>query len=130
MPQEQPCAVQEELFAAMETLFGSSSVVESWRTSQTHGSCHHTEKKILLSSTEKIIALNSLVGRLRDAMHVGPTGLMGILNDVLGAKNLTKYISKFCVKFQRFYARTTDQLMGQLPPSGVTPAHTFTTKRS
>ena len=44
MPQEQPGAVQEELSAATETLFGSRSVVESGRTSQMHGLSHHTAK--------------------------------------------------------------------------------------
>lgn len=66
----------------------------------------------------------------RDSLHVGPTGLMGILSTayhILGAKALTKQISKGCVKCQRFYARTTDQLMGQLPPCRATPAPPFTT---
>ena len=55
---------------------------------------------------------------------------MGILSTtyhILGAKALTKQISKGCVKCQRFYARTTDQLMGQLPPCRATPAPAFTT---
>ena len=61
-------------------------------------------------------------------MHVGPTGLMGILSiryHVVGAKALVKSISKDCVTCQRNYARTTDQLMGQLPPCRVKPAPPF-----
>ena len=62
-------------------------------------------------------------------MHVGPTGLMGILSityHILGAKQLVKDISKACITCQKSYARTTDQLMGQLPPCRATPAPPFT----
>ena len=62
-------------------------------------------------------------------MHVGPTGLMGILSityHIVGAKHLVKDISKSCVVCQKSYARTTDQLMGQLPPCRASPAPPFT----
>ena len=62
-------------------------------------------------------------------MHVGPTGLMGLLSleyHILGAKHLVKEVSKECVVCQKSYARTTDHLMGQLPPVRATPAPPFT----
>ena len=63
-------------------------------------------------------------------MHIGPTGLMGLLclrYHILGAKTQVRDISRTCVTCQKSYARTTEQLMGQLPPSRVTPAPPFTT---
>ena len=65
-----------------------------------------------------------------DGMDIGPTGMMGILSmtySILGAKALVLKISKDCVKCQRFYARTTQQQMGQLPPYRATQAPPFTT---
>ena len=62
-------------------------------------------------------------------MHVGPTGLMGILNldyHIIGVKALAKDISKTCITCQKIYARTTDQIMGQLPPQRACPAPPFT----
>ena len=56
MPQEQLGAVQEELSAATETLFGSRSVIECGMTSQTHGSSHHTAKTSC-HSPPKILSL-------------------------------------------------------------------------
>ena len=44
MPHEKPGAVQEELLAATETIFGSRTVVEIGRMSQMHGSSHHKAK--------------------------------------------------------------------------------------
>ena len=66
-------------------------------------------------------------------LHVGPTGLMGLLSleyHIMGAKHLIKEVSKTCVTCQKSYARTTDQLMGQLPPSRATPAPAFTSTRA
>ena len=75
--------------------------------------------------------LTTLIARQAhaDNMHVGPTGLMGILSvsfHIVGAKSLVKSISKDCVTCQRTYARTTDQLMGQLPPCRANLAPPFT----
>ena len=63
-------------------------------------------------------------------MHVGPTGLMGILSleyHIIGTKALVKAVSKACVICQCHYAKTTEQIMGQLPPSRANPAPPFTT---
>ena len=62
-------------------------------------------------------------------MHVGPTGLMGILcldYHIIGAKALVKEISGSGVTCQKNYAHTTYQLMGQLPPHRACPAPPFT----
>ena len=62
-------------------------------------------------------------------LHVGPTGLMGLISidySILGAKHLVRQISKACVVCQKSYARTTGQLMGQLPSVRATPAPPFT----
>ncbi len=50
-----------------------------------------------------------------DNLHVGPTALLAILSlqfHVIGAKLLTKSISRSCVRCRKVYARTTTQLMG------------------
>ncbi len=63
-----------------------------------------------------------------DNFHVGPTALLAILSlqfHVIGAKHLTKSISRSCVRCRRAYARTSTQLMGQLPSSRVTPSSPF-----
>ena len=65
----------------------------------------------------------------RTNMHVGPTGLMGILcldYHIIGAKALVKEISRSCVTCQKNYAHTTSQLMGQLPAHRACPAPPFT----
>ena len=65
-----------------------------------------------------------------DNMHTGPSGLMALLSleySIIGAKQLTKAISRDCVKCKRFYARTAQQLMGQLPACRATPAPAFQT---
>ena len=62
-------------------------------------------------------------------LHVGPTGLMGILSinfHIIGAKALVKEVSKACVTCQKYYVRTTDQLQGQLSPHRTRPAPPFT----
>ena len=53
-------------------------------------------------------------------------GLLSLEYHIMGAKHLVKEVSKTCVTCQKSYARTTDQLMGQLPPSRATPAPAFT----
>ena len=61
----------------------------------------------------------TILHRMDMNIHVGPTGLMGILSinyHIIGAKALVKGVSKACVTCQKYYARTTDQLQGQLPP--------------
>ena len=63
-----------------------------------------------------------------DNLHVGPTALLAILSlqfHVIGAKHLTKSISRSCVRCRRVYARTATQLMGQLPFSRVTSSSPF-----
>ena len=82
---------------------------------------------VILHPTDR---LTNLITRQAHSsnMHVGPTGLMGILSiryHVVGVKALVKSISKDCVTCQRNYARTTDHLMGQLPPCRVKPAPPF-----
>ena len=65
----------------------------------------------------------------RDSMHVGPSGLITLLSleyHIIGTKQLVRDVSKACVRCQRHYARTTSQLMGQLPPCRATPAPAFT----
>ena len=62
-------------------------------------------------------------------LHADRTGLIGLLSleyHIMGAKHLVKEVSKTCVTCQKNYALTTDQLMGQLPPSRATPAPAFT----
>ena len=62
-------------------------------------------------------------------LHVGPTTLLSLLclrYHIIGVKQLVKDVSKKCVTCQKAYARTTAQLMGQLPSSWVTPAPPFT----
>ena len=46
---------------------------------------------------------------------------------IQGVKRLTKSVSRKCVTCQRVYARTAQQLMGQLPADRVTPAPPFAT---
>ena len=53
-------------------------------------------------------------------------GLLSLEYHILGAKHLVKEVSKSCVTCQKSYARTTDQLMGQIPPVRATPAPAFT----
>ena len=65
----------------------------------------------------------------RDSMHVRPSGLIALLSleyHIIGAKQLVRDVSKACVRCQRHYARTTSQLMGQLPPCRATPAPALT----
>ena len=62
-----------------------------------------------------------------DELHLGPTGMMGIRYNILGAKALVRRISKECVKCQQFYAKPAQQLMGQLPPYRAIMDHPFTT---
>ena len=61
--------------------------------------------------------------------HIGPTGLLGLLSSdyrIVGAKYLVREISRSCVTCRKVYARTSEQLMGQLPPTRLTPAPAFT----
>ncbi len=63
-----------------------------------------------------------------DNLHVGPTTLLGILSlqyYIVGAKQLTKRISRDCVRCRKAYARTATQVMGQLPHKRVVPTSTF-----
>ena len=63
-----------------------------------------------------------------DNLHVGPTALLALMTlqfHVIGAKHLTKGVSRSCVRCQKVYARTNKQLMGQLPASRVIPTAPF-----
>ena len=61
-------------------------------------------------------------------MHVGPQALLAILSlqyHIVGFKHLVKGISNSCVPCKKTYAKTSSQLMGQLPVSRVTPTSPF-----
>ena len=63
-----------------------------------------------------------------DHLHVGHRALLGILSlqfHIVGAKQLTKGISRACVRCRKTYARTATQVMGQLPASRVIPISPF-----
>ncbi len=63
-----------------------------------------------------------------DNLHVGPTALLALVSSqyhIVGAKNLTKSISRACVRCKKVYARTCTQQMGQLPANRVTPTSPF-----
>ena len=64
----------------------------------------------------------------RRNQHVGPATMQTILSGtycILGACQLAKSISRSCVISQRFYARTTKQVMAPLPSDRVTPSPPF-----
>ena len=51
-------------------------------------------------------------------LHTGPSTLLGFLSlqyHIVGAKQLTKEISRACVRCRKAYAKTATQVMGQLP---------------
>ncbi len=61
-------------------------------------------------------------------LHVGPTALLALMSlryHVIGFKHLTKGVSRACVRCRKVYAKTSTQLMGQLPPNRVTPTTPF-----
>ena len=63
-----------------------------------------------------------------DNLHVGPTALLALMSlrfHIIGFKHLTKGVSRACVRCRKVYAKTTTQLMGQLPASRVTPSSPF-----
>ena len=63
-----------------------------------------------------------------DNLHVGPTALLALMTlqfHVIGAKHLTKGVSRSCVRCRKVYTRTNKQLMGQLPASRVIPTAPF-----
>ena len=64
-----------------------------------------------------------------DSGHAGIGALLAILADnyyVSGLKSLLRLISRSCVICQRSYAKTVEQLIGQLPPERLQPATPFT----
>ena len=64
-----------------------------------------------------------------DSGHAGIGTMLAILADnyyVSGLKPLLILISRSCVICQRSYAKTVEQLMGQLPPECLQPAAPFT----
>lgn len=64
----------------------------------------------------------------RHMLHAGPSTIMAILSSsyhIPRLRPLLRTISKLCVPCQRAYARTSHQLMGELPASRVQPARPF-----
>ncbi len=62
--------------------------------------------------------------------HAGPSTMLSVLADrfcIPGVKRLTKSISRQCVTCRKVYARTAQQLMGQLPADRVLPSPPFST---
>ena len=60
--------------------------------------------------------------------HPSPGALQAILAQdflITGARRLAMEISKHCISYQKAYARTKNQLMGQLPPDRATPSPPF-----
>ncbi len=60
--------------------------------------------------------------------HAGPTLLMGLLAQcyyMIGARRLVRNISRNCVVCQKTYARTSSQIMGELPSARIMPAPPF-----
>ena len=63
-----------------------------------------------------------------DHSHIGPTALMGILSRdyyFLGARTLVRSISRNYVTCQKTYARTSKQIMGDLPAERIQPSPPF-----
>ena len=63
-----------------------------------------------------------------DSGHAGIGAMLAILADnyyVSGLKSLLRLISHSCMICQRSYAKTFEQLMGQLPPERLQPASPF-----
>ena len=74
--------------------------------------------------------LPKLIGRQLhvDNLHVGPTALLALISlqyHIVGAKNLTKSVSRTCIRCKIVYARTCTQQIGQLPANRVTPTSPF-----
>ena len=62
--------------------------------------------------------------------HCGPTLLLshaGEIYHILGVRRLARKICSQCVPCRKVSAKAQNQMMGQLPPSRVTPDHTFNT---
>ncbi len=63
-----------------------------------------------------------------DHFHAGPTLLMGLLAQcyyMIGARRLVRNISRNCVVCQKTYARTSSEIMGELPSARIMPAPPF-----
>ena len=71
-----------------------------------------------------------LITKLHQAhLHSGPTTLLGILSQqyyVIGARQLTRSITRDCVTCRKSQAKTANQLMSDLPAARVSPAPPFT----
>ena len=82
----------------------------------------------VLSSTKSYIA--RLLARYAHilVLHAGPSTTMAWLSKkfyIPQVKQLLKGISRRCIICQRTYAKTSSQLMADLPEVRVTPAHSF-----
>ena len=61
-------------------------------------------------------------------LHAGPSTMLAVLMPtyhIVGLKRLLRKISRSCVVCQRAYARTTKQLIGELPQARLQPARPF-----
>ena len=63
-------------------------------------------------------------------LHPGPSTMMSLLAQgyyIPGVRGAVRELSHNCVTCQRVYARTSNQLMGNLPVERATPSPPFTT---
>ena len=88
---------------------------------------HSTKYPVILHHSSHIVKLLCLQVH-KTSVHPSPGALQAILAQdflITGARCLAKEISKHCVPCQKAYARTKNQLMGQLPPDRATPSPPF-----
>jgi len=68
-----------------------------------------------------------------NALHAVPLTMMAILSELyhmFGARRLVQYQSQHCIKCQKTYCRTTQQLMGQLPVDRARPSPPYRFRRA
>ena len=85
---------------------------------------HSIKHPVILHHSSHIVKLLCL----QVHKNSGDPSLQAILAQdflITGARRLAKEISKNCVPCQKAYARTKNQLMGQLPPDRATPSPPF-----
>lgn len=61
-------------------------------------------------------------------LHTGTSTMMGIIRQkfwIVGLRNMVKNVSRGCVRCTRIKAKTSTQLMGNLPKARLTPTRTF-----
>ena len=82
---------------------------------------------IILSSASHIAQL-LMSDSHRQSVHAGTSTVLARLSNehyITGAKKFLKKLSRTCVKCQTAYARTSQQLMGDLPASRIRAARPF-----